>query len=385
MGFYVPDTLSDSFVTSKRTQEGNYAYEEQKNKVGVMEQKALQDLGESYSETINNAYSSYLANQRAILGSSMGEGFKQEYLQRQQENLMEDIANSNLSLAKARSEIEGEAESARSQIESQRLGEIEYLDRAIGSMENYMNYLDSATAVIKDEVGNDVTRTYLESATGLTQKEYNQFNVDEFYDLLLDAQPRDYSVGGDETNKAMSYYEWMRTQMKDTQADRDFEKWFYGAGGYEELKDALATVPKAEGINSLSEYQEKLKPYKGELEEINNLIESSNNLDKKYYAEEAKKYYDDRDLENLSKLKGEIRSKQQKIDNNTWKINGDIYKAATRSPLTRNDGMWQEINRNLSLWQKLENKEIFENDIITYKDKTFVIGPHWSLILVKKQ
>lgn len=323
MGFYVPDTLSDSFVSSKRTQEGNYAYEEQKNKVGLMEQKALQDLGESYSTSINNAYASYLANQRAILGSSMGEGFKQEYLQKQQESLMENVANANLSLAKARSEIEGEAESARSQIESQRLGEIEYLDRAIGSMQNYMNYLDSATAVLKDEAGNDVTRTYLESATGLTPEEYRKFNVDEYYDLLLEAQPRDYSIGGDKTNPALSYYEWMRTQMKDTQADRDFEKWFYGSGGYEELKEALATVPKAEGNASLTEYKEKVSQVMDERKRIDDLLDvvrtqnyqSINPERYNQYVQKANEYRDKRDYEALSNLEKDlIKTMEEELD-----------------------------------------------------------------------
>lgn len=323
MGFYVPDTLSDSFVSSKRTQEGNYAYEEQKNKIGVMEQKALQDLNESYSSTINNAYDSYLASQRAVLGSSMGQGFKEQYLQQKQQDLMTDIANANLSLAKARSEIEGEAESARTQIESQRLGEIEYLERAIGSMENYMNYLDTATAVLKDEAGNDVTKTYLESATGLTPKEYKKFNVDEYYDLLLEAQPQDYSVGGDNANPAMSYYEWMRTQMKDTQADRDFEKWFYGSGGYEELKQALATVPKAEGNNSLTEYQERVSQVKSERKRIDDLLDvvktrnyqSINPERYNQYVQKANEYRDKRDYEALSNLEKDlIKTMEEELD-----------------------------------------------------------------------
>lgn len=349
MGFYVPDTLSDSFVSSKRTQEGNYAYEEQKNKVGLMEQKALQDLGESYSTSINNAYASYLANQRAVLGSSMGQGFKEQYLQQKQQDLMTDIANANLSLAKARSEIEGEAESARTQIESQRLGEIEYLDRAIGSMENYMNYLDTATAVLKDEAGNDVTKTYLESATGLTPEEYRNFNVDEYYDLLLEAQPRDYSVGGDKNNPAMSYYEWMRTQMKDTQADRDFEKWFYGSGGYEELKDALATVPKAEGPGTLSELYKEKEEYKQKVDKLNQDWNDFNNMlndfdfNKDYFTklyikkarENAQKYFENKDFEGYYKFtkdvekqieqmkteKQEKRNKEEKERRKQGKIN----------------------------------------------------------------
>ena len=84
MGFYStrsPET--GAYVAGKRTEEGTPVYEAASGVLGMQKQAAIQNLEKNYATTIENAYASYLANQRGIETSAMGQGYKQAYLEAQ--------------------------------------------------------------------------------------------------------------------------------------------------------------------------------------------------------------------------------------------------------------------------------------------------------------
>ena len=78
-GFYVPSSQSSSYVASKRNDEGSYEYTSQAQDIGLQRKAALPDLSEQYGDVVENAYASYLANQRTINASAMGQGYKDAY------------------------------------------------------------------------------------------------------------------------------------------------------------------------------------------------------------------------------------------------------------------------------------------------------------------
>ena len=108
-GYYVPSGIASSYVANKRNAEGSYAKEADLGTVNRQEQAALQNLQQNYDQTINNAYASYLANQQAIGNSALGQGFKEEYLQQQQQQLAQNVAQANLNTANARAQIQTQA------------------------------------------------------------------------------------------------------------------------------------------------------------------------------------------------------------------------------------------------------------------------------------
>ena len=91
-GWFVT-SRSAPYVLSKQNEEGSYAYKADIANVGIQKQAALQDLEKSYESTINKAYSSYLANQKTIAGTTMGQGYKELYEQAEQENLLAHTKN----------------------------------------------------------------------------------------------------------------------------------------------------------------------------------------------------------------------------------------------------------------------------------------------------
>ena len=71
IGFFVPESFSASYVNNIKDKEGNYFYENQLRDIGMQKRAAIQDLNETYSDVIDNAYSSYLKSKRRVMSSNV--------------------------------------------------------------------------------------------------------------------------------------------------------------------------------------------------------------------------------------------------------------------------------------------------------------------------
>lgn len=220
-GFYAPTSVLGSYVSNKRDENGSLIYESAANKIGINEQAALQGISRDYSQTINNAYMSYLTNKQGILGSSMGQGYKEAYLQNQQDQLINDIANANMNAANYRQQITASADEARENVQQAFNTEVANFDRVIDSLSGYFDYLKTVYST-DDKLGD---LYYLSAA----QRDPNT-KVDDMYDILFAAQPQ--ARGG------QTYLNWMGSNYNNY-GGNDWWQWF-NTGGYKEARNKLA-------------------------------------------------------------------------------------------------------------------------------------------------
>lgn len=236
-GFYVPDSVSSSYVANKRNESGGLMYEDASNQIGIEKQQAAQALEKNYAQTIDNAYSSYLAAGKNVLGSQMGQGYKEAYLQKQQELLQQGIAEANLNAANYRQQLNSQEADAQAQVMKAFQTEVGYFDRAAQSMNDYLGYVKSLTS-------QDGAQTYL-------GEEYADLGVDELYHVLFEAQPQGFvDVEG---NAGMNFLDWTRSKLTTSSADEAYRQWLYGQGGYQELRTQLS----AKSQKSAQERQQK--------------------------------------------------------------------------------------------------------------------------------
>ena len=228
-GFYMPGSRSGSYVASKRTPEGSFQYDTAASELGKQKQLALQNLGETYASTIENAYASYLANQRGIQASAMGQGYKEAYTEEQQKQLAQNIAQANLTAASGRSELETQEQESRSLLEEQYKTGVANLDRVANSFDNYLTYIKSLTGTT------DSNLKYLSD-------EDSTKSVDELYEKLYGAQPQ--SLIDEEGMAGLPYVEWMQKQLGKSEADATWSQWLLHEGG---LQDFLTSVQARKG------------------------------------------------------------------------------------------------------------------------------------------
>ena len=220
--FYVPGSLSGSYVASKRTSEGSLAYPAAETEIGIQKQAALQNLGKQYETTIENAYSSYLASQRGILESAMGQGYKEQYLQMQDQALAQNLAQANTNLASARAELETQESEAKTIVEKQYQQEVANLDRVASSFQNYLDYAKKLSTI--DE------KTKEEKFA--LNPEYAELGIDYLYETLYGLQPRETGIDG------MSYSEWLQANLGTSNEDAAWYQWMQSGG----LQDFLSSV-----------------------------------------------------------------------------------------------------------------------------------------------
>ena len=300
-GFYVPGSVSGSYVANKRDEEGTLLYEGAANEIGIQKQAAIQQLEKNYAATVENAYASYLAANRGVQGSQMGQGYKELYKQIQQQQLQQNIASTTSEFNKQVMNVEAQEESAKQQIQERFQQEVSYFDRLQQSLSNYFEYVKTLT----DADGNGYFDPY----------ELNQ-SVDSMYDILGTAQPvGQYDAEGnyigysDQDGKAgMTYSEWIANQMGTSDEDQAWYQWMI-SGGFNEFMNA----PK-----STRQWQP------GELKAIRE-------------EEIALK----EDLENYNKLGGEATDRVNKyIKDNPDKAD-EIY-------ANRFDGVWSTIDKEIA-------------------------------------
>lgn len=300
-GFYVPGSVSGSYVANKRDEEGTLLYEGAANEIGIQKQAAIQQLEKNYAATVENAYASYLAANRGVQGSQMGQGYKELYKQIQQQQLQQNIASTTSEFNKQVMNVEAQEESAKQQIQERFQQEVSYFDRLQQSLGNYFEYVKTLT----DADGNGYFDPY----------ELNQ-SVDSMYDILGTAQPigqydseGNYIGYSDQDGKAgMTYSEWIANQMGTSDEDQAWYQWMI-SGGFNEFMNA----PK-----STRQWQP------GELKAI-------------HEEEIALK----EDLENYNKLGGEATDRVNKyIKDNPDKAD-EIY-------ANRFDGVWSTIDKEIA-------------------------------------
>lgn len=278
-GFFVPSSRSSSYVLSKRNEEGSYKYDAQIGAVGMQKQAALQDLQKTYEATINKAYSSYLANQSAINNSQMGQGYKELYEQKEQENLLAQQEQVAMNVSQVKSQLLSQEQQSLSAIQQQYLTETANLDRVARSMTDYLNYVKSL------EGGVD----YLSKLSGKTITDDTL--AEDLYESLYAAQPQQLTSMEDPDIKGMAYSEWLHNQMKDTEADRNFEQWLFSGGGWQDFQKATGLykdeTPEGKAYREIDEArrekvkiaeEERLKQQEEESEKtsegINNIVKS---------------------------------------------------------------------------------------------------------------
>lgn len=238
MGFYStksPET--GAFVADKRTDTGLKMYDEASGEIGLQKQQALQNLRQSYASTIDNAYASYLASQRNINTSAMGEGYKQAYLAAQDQALQQQIAQTNLSAAQSAQEIANQSAEAQSKLQEAYDAEVTNIDKVGSSMSKYLEYVKSLRGRTKDGQPDDTVKAFTDYEEKLS--------VDDLYERLTNLNPKDLYYG-DEQGK--SYAEWINSEIGENAntTDANWRDWLLYGGGYQDFKDALAKRGKTQ-------------------------------------------------------------------------------------------------------------------------------------------
>lgn len=270
-GFFVPNSVSGSYVANKRNSDNSLMYDSQYNQIGLNKQSAIQQLNKNYDTTINNAYSSYLSSRNNIMTSNMGQGYKDAYLALQKASLNQNIIDTNTSLESARYEINQSAEEMQNQVYENYETEVSYFDRLANSLNDYLSYVKGLS---KEATENEIMAAdaynYLQTATeddkalaiarfakvaeltGYNMSEFedisarlngnmlnyltsDQMNMDakDLYEVLLNLQAPDYTDA--EGNNALPFIQWLNNQLKDTDDDNTWSKWLFGQGGYQEF------------------------------------------------------------------------------------------------------------------------------------------------------
>lgn len=228
-GFYVPGTVSQSFVSNKRDESGVPIYEGQLNQIGLQKQAAIQQLNEDYSQTIDNAYSAYLNANRGINASNMGQGYKEAYKELQQQQLMTNVANASINLQEQRANLNAQELNAAQQIQQAYQTEVGYFDKLQQSLSDYYEYAKSLSYYDEKE---EKTLNYF------TDEEL-KYDINSMYDLLFELQPQGYTDADGEQGK--SFMQWIGGQLKDDDYNRAWYQWLLSTG-YNEFKQA----PKAQ-------------------------------------------------------------------------------------------------------------------------------------------
>lgn len=290
-GFYVPDSVSSSYVANKRTNEGSLMYEGLANQVGLQKQAAVQQLEKNYATTVENAYTSYLAANRGVMGSQMGQGYKELYKQLQNAQLQQNIAQATLDLSEQRQTLETQEASALSEIEQQYNQEVTYFDRVQQSFADYLSYAKDLYK-IDAKTGGATDETYLD-VSELSQ------SVDSMYNILHSIKPENY-VDAD-GNIGMTYEEWVKSQLTNSEEDTAYRQWLFSTG-LNEFLAAPKSVKQWE-VGELKErrlLQEELEAYEkgGELtDRIKKYLESlPEDIRKQFYETHDIGFIENRDL-----------------------------------------------------------------------------------------
>lgn len=238
-GIFLPSNISANYLATQRTQEGGYAWDESTKDVSIGKQAALQTLNKEYSNTINNAYTNYLAASRGIRGAGMGEGYKEAYIQKTQEALQQQISEVNMNSANVRSQLEQGADQQINDIYNQYKMESDNMNRVSSTAGQYFEYLKEVSRF--DET--DKTMKFFLDDTQRMKTLDDMYGV--LFDDLLSAKLKGYKYNDED---ALGYSEWVNKNLKDNDIDRAWREWL-NSGGYLRFKEATKLGIKKPGIN----------------------------------------------------------------------------------------------------------------------------------------
>lgn len=223
MAFFIPGSMSSEYVSSKRDELGSNYYEGQIAEVGLQKQAALQQLGKNYSQAIDNAYSSYLAANRGVNMSNMGQGYKELYKEAQEQQLMSNVLSSTEYLQQQRAQLNQQEAAAQSQIQQAYKTEVEYFDTLQQMFANYYDYVKGLTTE-----GGGAGESYFNETE-------SQQSINSMYEILANAKPQAYKDA--EGLSGLVFSDWVRKNYKNS----DWYQWFL-TSGYHEFMNAPKSV-----------------------------------------------------------------------------------------------------------------------------------------------
>jgi len=273
-GFLVPNSVSGEYVASVKNDDGVNKYDEALNDIEHQGNAALRSLDKTYSTSINDAYSNYLSSKRGIQASSLGDGFKNRYIEQQRNAYLTNKANLDLNSSNARVEL---AEALNNQVGNVKTAyetEVGNMDKVASSLGEYMTYLrelrsESGNNLFEDrllankanEYNEQLTalRTELESATDKNVKKEIKAKIkdlekaiedggsldDEDMQLISKLSAEDeyaYLLGLSASDlykytNGLAYSEWVKNYAE---KDKDWFNWLTVGGGYDAFKKATA-------------------------------------------------------------------------------------------------------------------------------------------------
>lgn len=262
-GYYVPTSMSQSYVASKRNEEGTLKYKSAEQELGIQKQMALQNLEKNYETTIENAYASYLANQRGINTSAMGQGYKEIYKQAQEQQLLSDIAVANMNLANTRSEISANIAEAQKNIQAQEAQEVSNLNRVQGAMTQYLQYVKSLTGA--------------GGKTALSAEDAKK-EIDDLYETLFELSPK--TLTDESGAQGLGFVDWIKTQLTGSEVDTAWGDWLF-SGGLADFKTAVAKtrINTNKPAEKPTEKPTEKKPYNDKA--TNNTVDNNKSSDNK--------------------------------------------------------------------------------------------------------
>lgn len=240
-GYYVPGSVSDSFVANKKNEQGEYLYDSLGNSIGIQEQAALQQLNKDYSTVIENAYSQYLSSRQGVIGSMMGQGYKEAYLANQKQAYMQAIAENNANAANVRQQLATQADQARASLQQMYMADVANYDRLDQAMAQYYDYLKTLT--------NDDGGFYIErDDKGESPLYGGQYSKEKIFEAggiegLEADMAKGYKDSGGIEGKTLS--DWIKTNyLKGTDDDNNWWQWYLSEGYYNKYNKEYAPIEK---------------------------------------------------------------------------------------------------------------------------------------------
>ena len=159
------------------------------------------------------------------------------------------MAQAGLSLAENKATINQNIAEAQSSLQKQYETEVGYIDRVRDTMNNYLTYVKSLRGKAKptDEFTSDEIRA-------LTTEE-EEMTAADLYERLYNLSPK--NLYDSEMGQGLSYYEWIGSQLKDTESDTAWRDWLFYSGGYQDFINAVKQRGKTEIYKQYEKSQEE--------------------------------------------------------------------------------------------------------------------------------
>lgn len=233
-GFYIPSNVAQGFVKNIKANDGTYKYDVDtegniySSDAHMEAQAAIQSLNKTYSNVINDAYTNYLNSKRSIMSSDIGQGYKEAYVQQQEQALQQSMAQASMNAAEARQTLGTSLVEADLAVNQQYQQEVNYMNTVAANLDKYLEYAKGLRATTTEGAYDPEGKTYL--------SDYEQTQtLENMYDILFNLQPTGYKTADDKVGQ--NFLDWTRDQIK-TAEDQAWFDWL-SMGGYEQFKQGV--------------------------------------------------------------------------------------------------------------------------------------------------